>query len=303
MLVTAVVLEGAEPPVQRVFESTSAAATVHTNIAYVTGGGARQQLDLYIPNRDRDGQPFTRPIPVILWLHWGSWTRGSKDEMCFPFGLGYTKKGYAIASINYRLTTTDPFPAQIEDCKSAVRWLRAHAQEYNLDPERIGVWGVSAGGHLAAMLGTTSDDRTFDVGESLDQSSAVLCVCDHFGPADLEALFSDPRIDAFLEKEGAAVHRFFGGNPVDKIELVRRASPVSHISRGDAPFLIVHGDSDPLVPVNQSRRLHAALEKAGVESELVIVVGGFHGPIGYLTPAMLTKYLAFFDKHLRPAAP
>ncbi|MGL4942179.1 MAG: alpha/beta hydrolase fold domain-containing protein, partial [Thermoguttaceae bacterium] len=149
----------------RVVESSD--MTLHTNVPYVSGGGERQQLDLYIPKRDRGGKPFERPMPAILWLHFGSWTRGSK-EPCIPFGLGYTKKGYALVAANYRLTTTDPFPAQIEDCKSAVRWLRAHAAEYNIDPDRIGVWGVSAGGHLAALLGTMGDDRTFDVGENLE---------------------------------------------------------------------------------------------------------------------------------------
>ena len=149
---------------------------LYQDVPYVTGGGERQQLDLYLPKID--GKIPTNPIPVIVWIHWGSWMHGSKDP-CIPLGLKYHQKGYALASINYRLIETDPFPAQLEDCKSA-------------------------GGHLAALVGTTGHTKEFDVGEHLDQSSAVQCVCDLYGPADLPSLLEDPRLEGFLKDEQAS---------------------------------------------------------------------------------------------------
>ena len=132
-------------------------ATVHRDLAYVSGGHARQKLDLYLP---KDGEN----LPLIINIHGGAFRMGSKEN---GVPLEYLARGYAVASINYRLSQHAVFPAQIEDCKAAVRWLRAHASEYRLDLDRFAVWGSSAGGHLAAMLGTTGDTREFDVGENL----------------------------------------------------------------------------------------------------------------------------------------
>ena len=129
----------------------------HRDLAYVVNGHERQKLDLFVPEK-ADG-----PLPLIIWIHGGGWQNGSK-EGCPPLRNGYTGRGYAVASINYRLSGHAIFPAQIEDCKAAIRWLRAHAKEYSLDPQRFGVWGSSAGGHLVALLGTSGDVKEFDVG-------------------------------------------------------------------------------------------------------------------------------------------
>ena len=157
----------------------------HRDLAYVADGHERHKLDLFVPEK-ADG-----PLPLIIWVHGGGWQNGSKDG-CPPLRGGYAGRGYAVASINYRLSQHAPFPAQIEDCKAATRWLRAHAREYNLDPNRFGVWGSSAGGHLVALLGTSGDVKAFEVGANLDQSSRVQAVCDYYGPTDFIAFVTTP---------------------------------------------------------------------------------------------------------------
>ena len=148
-----------------------AGVTAHRDVAYVTNAHQRQKLDLYVPEKG-DG-----PFPIIVWIHGGAWMSGDKNG-CPPLSSGFVARGYAGVSLDYRLSGDAIFPAQIEDCKAAIRWLRAHAKEYRLDPTRIGVWGASAGGHLVALLGTSGDSQEFDVGENLDQSSRVQAVSD-----------------------------------------------------------------------------------------------------------------------------
>ena len=151
--------------------------TVLRDLQYIQGGHGRNRLDLYLPDK-ADGR-----LPLVVWIHGGAWWAGSK-EGCPAVPL--VGKGYAVASINYRLSQHAVFPAQIEDCKAAIRWLRANAVKYHLDPDHVGVWGESAGGHLVAMLGTTGNAKELEgTGGNLDQSSHVQCVIDWFGPSDL----------------------------------------------------------------------------------------------------------------------
>ena len=148
------------------------------NLSYVTHGRPSQTLDLYVPRKARE-------IPLIVWIHGGAFLFGSKEGFPVePVPLHLLLDGYAVASINYRLSPEALFPAQLEDCKAAIRWLRAQAEEFGLDPNRIGVWGASAGGYLAALLGTAGAIRDFEVGENLNYSSRVQAVCDFFGPTD-----------------------------------------------------------------------------------------------------------------------
>ena len=148
------------------------------NLAYVTHGCPSQTLDLYAPKK-------AKQVPLIVWIHGGAFLFGSKEGFPVePVPLHFLLEGYAIASINYRLSPEALFPAQLEDCKAAIRWLRAHADEFGIDPNRIGAWGASAGGNLAALLGTTGEVREFEVGENLDYSSRVQAVCDFYGPTD-----------------------------------------------------------------------------------------------------------------------
>ena len=236
------------------------------DLPYVTNGHERQKLDLYLPE-----VPDKNPRPVLVRIHGGAWRHGDKSAQ--QGVAGYVKQGYIGVAINYRFSQQAIFPAQIEDCKAAIRWLRAHAEEFGIDPERIGVVGSSAGGHLAALLGTTGDSQQFNVGENLDFSSTVCAVVDNFGPTDLIEVSRTPG----FENRMSMVTQLLGGTVTEKPELAAQANPITFITPEDPPFLIIHGDADPIVPLNQSELLHAALEKAGVPSELHIIPGGMHG--------------------------
>jgi acetyl esterase/lipase len=265
---------------------------VERNLAYGPYGG-RNRLDLYLPPGAKG------PLPLIIWIHGGAWLGGSKDEgnPALPL-LG---RGYAVASINYRLSQQARFPAQIEDCKAAVRFLRANAKKYGLDPKRFGVWGASAGGHLVALLGTSGGVKELE-GDGPNQgvSSRVQAVCDWFGPVDLLKMGeqSGPHSQLRHDAPDSPESRLLGGPVQERKELARRANPSTYIDKDDPPFLIFHGDHDDLVPVQQSRMLDKALKAAGVESTLVVVSGGGHGP-GIGTPENLKKIEKFFDRHLK----
>ncbi|SIO60964.1 Acetyl esterase/lipase [Singulisphaera sp. GP187] len=247
------------------------------------------KLDLYVP------ETALEKLPLIVWIHGGGWRRGSK----YPTGAAtLSTKGYVVASIEYRLSSEAQFPAQIEDCKAALRWLRAHAKTYHIDPDKVGAWGSSAGGHLVALLGTAGDKTAWDVGDHLDQSSRVQAVCDFFGPAD----FSQIHAEHAAKAEGA-VAQLLGGSVSEKPDAARDASPITHITKEDPPFLICHGTEDPLVPLKQSLAFHAALTKAGVHATLVKVERGGHGFRSDTNPTsgeVLQRVQAFFDKELKP---
>ena len=262
--------------------------TVYKELAYVSDGHARQKLDLYLP----EGKG---PFPVLVWIHGGAWRAGSKDR---ARGLDWLNRGVAVASVNYRLSQHATFPAQIEDCKSALRWLRAHAQTYHLDADRFLAWGASAGGHLVALLGVTGDTRSFDVGDHLHQSSAVLAVVDEYGPTDFL------QMDAMDGDSGRIAHdsadspesQLIGGPIQEHPEKVQSANPLTYVSKNDASFLIIHGDRDPLVAHGQSVILHDALQHAGVEAKLYTVKGGKHG--WFKDPQVTKNIHAFIMKHL-----
>ena len=262
------------------------------DIPYVTDGHERQRLDLYVPPQGEGLRP------VIVWIHGGAWEAGSKAN-CPAKGM--LAKGYVVASVGYRLSQHAVFPAQIEDCKAAIRWLRAHAAEYQMDPERIGVWGASAGGHLVALLGTTGNVRDFDVGENLTQSSRVQCVIDWFGPTDF-LHYGDPAT-ARPDDRKSPVTRLLGGTVEEKPELAKRSSPIYYVKPDSAPFLIMQGDKDPLVPMQQSELLYAALQEARVQSVLKIYPGAGHGGPPFGAAESIKVMADFLDQYLRPANP
>lgn len=256
------------------------------DLPYVTRGHERQKLDLYVPlEKDK------KLRPVIVRIHGGAWRHGDKSTQRSI--ANYVKRGYIGVAINYRFSQHATFPAQIEDCKAAIRWLRAHAKEYGIDPNRIGVMGSSAGGHLAALLGTTGDSDVFDVGENLEFSSAVCAVVDNFGPTN------------FSRSEGAspaaysAVHQLLGGTVAEKQDLAKSASPIVYVSSADPPFLIMHGDKDPLVPILQSELLHASLSDAAVPVTYFKIEGGLHGGEAFNSRFYRDAINSFLDKNVK----
>ncbi len=254
------------------------------DLAYVAGGHERQKLDLYLPAQGAR-------LPLIIWVHGGAWTGGSK-ESC-P-ALPFLSEGYAVASINYRLSQHAIYPAQIEDCKTAVRWLRANAAKYGIDPHRFGAWGASAGGHLVALLGTTGGVKEFEKGDSLDVSSRVQAVCDWFGPTDFTQM-SRFKISMEHDAANSSESTLLGGPIQENPARAARANPITFVTQDDPPFLIMHGTEDRLVPFNQSELFHAALKKAGVEVTLHPVKGAGHGFGG---PEVMRGVRDFFAKHL-----
>jgi|GEM_PF-215373 len=265
-------------------------AIVHRNIAYVSNGHERQKLDLYLP---KDGTN----LPLIIYIHGGAFRMGSKEQ---GVPTEYLARGFAVASINYRLSQHAKFPAQIEDCKAAVRWLRAYAARFRLDPNRFAAWGPSAGGHLAAMLGTTGDVKEFDVGENLVQSSRVQAVVDYFGPTDFLQMDAHRLPNGMIhDTPDSPESQLIGGAIQENKDKAAKANPVNYVTPDDPPFLIVHGDSDPLVPHHQSELLEAALKKAGVPVTFYTVKGGGHG--GFRDPKVPELTQDFLNKHLQNA--
>ncbi len=258
------------------------------DVSYVTDGHERQKLDLYLPAKPAG--------PVIVYIHGGAWRSGSKDK---PLGLELLAKGYTVASIAYRFSQDAIFPAQIQDCKSAIRWIRAHADEFGYDPRRIGVIGQSAGGHLVALLAVTGTSRDFDAGEHLDQSSAVQCGVDFFGPTDFPG-WKPPSAIPLIQRSGSdsCLEQLFGGPLDDKLELAKSASPVSWVSKDAAPLFIIHGTKDPLVGLEQSQVFAEKLTAAGAEATLTVVENGGHGGPGFLSGDVKQRMVEFLNRHI-----
>jgi len=285
----------ATPAVKKTMDQPLEGYRAECNLIYAKPDGIPQYLDLYVPAMGKG--PFT----LLVWVHGGGWAGGYRN---IPYSKGalvwpVLKGNYAYATIEYRLSRTAIFPAQIEDCKSAIRWLRANAAKYNLDPDRIGVWGGSAGGHLVALLGTTGGVKTFDVGENTDVSSRVQAVCDFFGPTDFLELARMPNHEG--KNLLSAVNILLGGDPLDIPEKAKQANPITFISKDTAPFLIIHGTTDGTVPPVQSQLLYDALVKAGVEARLHYVPNAGHGGPAFETPEIGVMVEAFFDQHLKKA--
>jgi acetyl esterase/lipase len=263
------------------------------NLEYATASGRPLLLDLYLPE-NAPGK-----LPVVVWIHGGAWIGGSKDGC--P-AVPMTARGYAVASISYRFSNVAPFPAQIHDCKAAIRWLRANAKQHNLDPDHIGVWGASAGGHLVAMLGTSGGVKELEGDEgNLDQPSRVQAVCDWFGPTDLlqmAATTADRKAFPPSGSPDSPESKLVGGPLLENKDKAAKASPLTYVNKDCPPFLIMHGDKDALVPLSQSELLCEALKKAGADATLHVVKGAGHGFGG---PEINKMVNDFFDKHLKPA--
>ncbi len=274
------------------------------DIEYAVVHGVSLKLDMYLPAETPDS-----PQPLIVWVHGGAWRGGNKQSAKGIANL-LINRGYIVASVRYRLSQEAIFPAQIHDVKGAIRWLRAHASTYNIDPARIGAWGPSAGGHLVALLGTSADlfrhrvgntamDLEGEVGGNTQYSSTVQAVCDYFGPTDflrMNDFPSDIDHDAAESPESMLI----GATIQDHQDLSQLANPITYISPNDPPFLIVHGTADPLVAFNQSELLYGELRRQyrkSKEVSFIPIAGGGHG--GFKVPELPGKVVEFFDRHLK----
>jgi acetyl esterase/lipase len=261
-----------------------------SNLTYCTMDDVPLQMDLYLPKTNS-------PWQVLVYVHGGSFTAGDKRTGSGTIDIpAMTERGYAVAAVNYRLMPDHPFPAEVLDAKCAVRYLRAHAEEYSLLTEKIGVWGGSAGGHLAAMLGLTNEDPAFEFGENEEYSSRVDAVVEMFGPMDL----TQPM--AWLQR--LLLRRAFGTDFSGDARLVR-ASPIQYVNQDSAPFLIIHGKQDTAVPLEQAQLFYDKLLKTGVDATLIIVENANHnfkptgGPIQPTRAEISDSMSDFFDRVLK----
>jgi acetyl esterase/lipase len=260
------------------------------NLDYAGQDNPRQKLDLYLPEK-----PTEKPLPLIIYIHGGGWEGGDKSDTGLLFEL--IKSGsYAGASIGYRFTQEQKWPAQIHDVKAALRWLKAHAKDHGIDADKIGLTGISAGGHLVSLLGTSGDVKELDgtVGTA-GELPKIACVANFCGPANFltfpgKGSIIDP------EKPGTALFKLFGGPMSQHLVEAKAASPVTYVSKDDPPFLHIHGTADNLVPYAQAQEFDAALEKAGVSSTLLT---GKDAPHVFFSADLLHKMRLFFDKHLQ----
>ncbi len=267
------------------------------NVKYVADGDPAQSLDIMYP-----AEKPAKPLPLLVWIHGGGWSGGSKDQQ--PY-LSQLKRGYVVASLEYRFSQKAKFPAQIQDCQAALRWLRANAAKYHIDPNRIGVGGASAGGHLAALVGTSGgQDKFAKIGGNEDQSDRVQAVCDIFGPTDFWTVMKQAEEDKAVKN----IFKWNEGDPYSKLIAAKlgedkaacqAVSPVTYVAKDNPPFLILHGDRDTLVPYAQSVELAELLEKAGVPVTLQRIPGAGHGGPQFSNVKLLELAVAFFDKHLQ----
>jgi acetyl esterase/lipase len=253
------------------------------DLEYAQVKGVSLKLDLYRPS----AMP-SAPMPLVIWVHGGGWRNGSKTN-CPAAWLA--TKGYAVASLDFRLLPEHPWPAQIEDPIAALRWLRQVSGKYGYDASRSAAMGGSSGGHVVALWGTLP----------LPAEDKVKAVVDLYGPTDLLTMppnvLSEKRTRADLAKANGAL--LLGGVVMDQPEKARAVSALHQVSKDDASFLIMHGMDDPGVPVDQSERLHAALKAAGVESTLKLIPGAGHGGKEFDSPESRALIQAFLDRHLQ----
>lgn len=270
-----------------------------SDIQYVPGGSNAQKLDLYIP----DGATSTTPL--IVWVHGGGWVGGDKALAMNAFQLRYARDGYAMASLNYRLSSEAIFPAQIYDCKAAIRWLRANAAQYNIDVTRIGVWGSSAGGHLVSLLGTSNDviDLEGTLGTNLQQSSRVHAVVDWYGPTNflqMDKQAIGQGCAGSNHNSATSAESMLVGCPIQTCPTaVQRANPMTYATTDDPPFLIQHGTVDCTVPTGQSQIFQTLLQSIGQDYSINLLTGAGHGGPEFSAAANLLIVDAFFEAKLR----
>lgn len=261
---------------------------------YAGNDNPKQMVDVYLPKKRNSD----KPLPVVAMIHGGGWVNGDRIGYA-ALGIQLARTGdYAAVGVGYRLSKEAHWPSQVYDCKAAIRWIRAHAKELNLDSDKIAVWGSSAGGHLSSLLGTSGDVKALegDLGPNTSFSSRVQCVVNLCGPEDFTK-------GLMFDKEGKpiwkddAVSGLLGGSAEEKHAEAVAASPVTHVSKDDPPFITFHGTKDQRVAYLHAEAIHAALQKAGVLSLLVPITDGAHGSVSH--SEVKVRGQQFTDKVLR----
>jgi acetyl esterase/lipase len=269
--------------------ASPAAPSLEADIPYATNGdGEPLRLDLYLPE--------SGGAPLLVWIHGGAWERGNKSDMPLePF----IERGFAVASLDFSPASKARFPGQVHEIKAAIRFLRAQARRYGYDAGRIGVLGASSGAHLAAVVGTTNGNAELEgtLGDYRTESSEVHAIVSYFAAANLTTILAQSTPFGLNIREPALV-RLLGAPPKDAETLARLASPVFQVDGRDPPLLLLHGDQDPQMPINQSHELEGAYERAGLEVDFIVVHGAAHGGDAFYSPANVERVAAFLRTHL-----
>ncbi|NDC63201.1 MAG: alpha/beta hydrolase [Planctomycetia bacterium] len=260
--------------------------------SYAGNANPRQMVDVYLPRKRADD----KPLPVVAMVHGGGWAAGDRKGF-IGNAIALVRTGsYAAVAVGYRLSNEAKWPAQIHDCKAAIRWIRGHAAELGLDPDRIGVTGGSAGGHLSLMLGLTGGTKALDgsIGDCTDQPSGVACVVNYCGPSDLATSLL---VGEKKQVPDSAVAALMGGDPSTINARAREASPLTYVTKDAPPVLTLHGTKDERVDFRHAEMIDEALKKAGATSYLVPVVNAGHG---IPKPPQLTSRVdRFWERYLR----
>lgn len=260
------------------------------DLEYARADDVSLKLDLYLPQAQG-------PVPVVVWVHGGAWRGGSKNSVPVKDLLAH---GFAIASVDYRLSPVAKFPAQIHDIKAAIRYLRGTAQDHGIDGRHISIAGASAGGHLAALVGVTTGQAELEgqVGSFLKTSSAVEKVVCFYGASNLESILRQSTPHGLSVRE-PALNLLLGEAGEERNRLAYLASPVNHVDADDPPLLLIHGDQDPQMPINQAHELHGRYKRLGVPVQFEVVHGGAHGGRPFFQQEQMLRVVAFLKRQQR----
>jgi acetyl esterase/lipase len=271
----------------------AAAGSVQKDIPYATSAnGETLRLDLY--------QPEAARAPLLVYIHGGAWERSDKSSM--PLAK-LVERGFAIASLDFSPASKARFPGQVHEIKAGIRFLRAEAARYGYDASRIGILGASSGAHLAAVVGTSNGSAELEgtLGDHRDQSSAVQAIVSYFAATNLTTILDQSTPFGLNIREPALV-RLLGAPPKEAEALAKLASPVFQVDRADPPLLLLHGDQDPQMPINQSHELEGAYEKQGLEVDFIVVHGAAHGGDAFYSPENVERVASFLGAQLRRSA-
>jgi acetyl esterase/lipase len=262
------------------------------DITYAMVENAPLGLDLHMP------AGVSKP-PLLVWVHGGAWSAGTKAQ----YPKDFVARGFAVASLDFRQTTQAPFPANVLDIKAAVRFLRAKAGDYGYSADKIAIAGASSGAHLAALVGVTNGDARLEgkEGNYLDQSSSVQAIVSYFGASDLNTILAQSTPFGLKVRE-PALERLLGALPDKAKDLASLASPVTHIDKTDPPLLLLHGDLDPQMPINQSHELQGAYQNAGLDVDFYVVHGAAHGGDAFFSGDRLDRAIAFLNRTIGSGA-